>query len=206
MNEAPEPIVRMSGDELAAQWRRAFFKTIEGAQVREPLRAAALAGRLGEWTTYLTGAVVSSCESLGLRAAAKGHTLDLLPQSGQEYLGLDVTAFLPDGGRVWPYPVAVFELENSASDDRVGYSMWKVACVHTVLAVVVAYRKSWPEAFELEATLERWAPEEFGPGWAHASESAILLALGSRDEGEGFPWGYFKFRIFNRNTRRFEKL
>jgi hypothetical protein len=49
-----------------------------------------------------------------------------LPQAGKEYLGLDVTAF-PEGKEPrWPLPVAVFELENSPSDNRVAYSLWKV--------------------------------------------------------------------------------
>lgn len=197
-----------SGDSLGRMWHQAFFNVVEPAEIADPLRAAAIAGRLGEWTQYLTGAVVASCQAMGLRAAAKGNSLDLLAEARQEYLGLDVTAFLPasTSSPSWPYPVAVFELENSPRDDRVAYSLWKVSTVRAALGVVFAYRKSWDAAFDLVGSLARAVPEGFGPGWVQGSESEIVLALGSRSDNEAFPWGYFKFWSFNRNIRQFEKL
>lgn len=205
-----EPIERLPEEGLGLRWRTAFFQSIEAAEVADPLREAAAAGRLGRWTRHLTGAVVGSCEAMELCAAAKGHSLDLLAEARQEYLGLDVTAFLPAGAEMdsWPYPLAVFELENSRSDDRIAYSLWKVACVRSVLGVVFAYRRSWDEAFELVERLAKAVPDGFAPGhaWACASDSQIILAMGSRSEDEAFPWGYFKFWNFNRNIRQFEKL
>lgn len=203
-------LAHVPADELAQRWRTAFLRTIEPAEVASPLRENAVPGKLANWTSHLTGAVVASCEALGLRSAAKGHPLDLLAESRQEYMGLDVTAFLPNAAKMdsWSYPLAAFELENSPSDDRVAYSIWKVASVRSVLGVVFAYRNTWDEAAALVRTLAKAVPIGFAPGqhWAHRSESEIILVMGSRSDNEAFPWGYFKFWSFNRNTRLFEKL
>jgi len=196
------------GDSLGLRWRAAFFQIVESAEIADPLRESGVPGRLRDWTSNLTTAVVASCESLGLAAAGKGHGLDLLAESRQEYLGLDVTAFLPSAADMasWPYPLMAFELENSMRDDRIAYSIWKVASVRAKLGVVFAYRKTWDEANRLVGTLAKAVPGGFGPDWYEDSDSEIVLAAGSRSDNEQFPWGYFKFWAFNRNTRRFEKL
>src|SRR5258707_13435914 len=77
------------------------------------------------------------------KAAAKGNRSHLLPVSGEEYLALDVVAFEPAGDRRWRFPVAVFELENHRTDDRVAYSLWKVLCLRSALRVVFAFRRDW---------------------------------------------------------------
>jgi hypothetical protein len=106
---------------LFHQWQPAFLQHVQDPSTATPLKEAALSGQLAEWTACLTEAVVRSCEALGWRAAGKRHHLDLLPQAGQEYLGIDVTAF-PGGSSVrWPLPLAAFELENHPKDDRVAY-------------------------------------------------------------------------------------
>lgn len=126
---------------ILSDWVPSFFNALEPREVAEPLREAASTGGLGEWTRLLTAAVVASCAQLKWPAAAKGHRLALLPQPQQEYLGIDVMAFpaaLADGGPTWPFPLAVFELENQR--ERAAYSMWKVICVRAELRVVFAYR------------------------------------------------------------------
>ncbi|MBI1914949.1 MAG: hypothetical protein HYS12_09470 [Planctomycetes bacterium] len=131
---------------FASRWRDTFTAVLQTDDVATPLKQAALAERLTDWTKHLTSAVVQSCEALGWSAAAKGFTLDLLPQVGQEYLGIDVMAFeipLRCGVPCWLFPVAAFELENSRDDGRVAYSLWKVLCVRAGLRVVFAYRDDW---------------------------------------------------------------
>src|SRR5437899_1887450 len=102
--------------DLAARWVETFLGLVQQHEYAGPLKEAALQERLGDWTKQLTGVVVQSSRGLGWSAAAKGFALDLLPQVGEEYLGVDVMAFeVPHeaaGGR-WTFPVAVFELENS---------------------------------------------------------------------------------------------
>ena len=207
---AIEPITDLPEDGLVLRWRSSFLRIIEDAAVADPLRENAVPGKLTTWTAHLTSAVVASCDLLGLQAAAKGHGLDLLPQAGQEYLGLDVTAFLPAATEMpsWPYPLMAFELENSRSDCRIAYSLWKVASVRTALGVVFAYRKNWEEALALVDRLASAVPDAYAPGlgWTVQSDSQIILAMGSRSDNEAFPWGYFKFWSFDRNVRRFKKL
>jgi hypothetical protein len=173
------------------------------------LKEAALGGRLGDWTRQLTAVVVQSCQRLGWCSAAKGFSLDLLPQAGQEYLGIDVMAFeSPPAaeGRRWAFPLAAFELENSRDDDRVAYSLWKVLCLRCPLRVVFAYRDDWGQAREL---IHRLADEVVGAAPLNQRgelRGQTLVVTGSRGEGETFPWGYFKLWELNANLGRFEKI
>ena len=87
------------------------------------LKEASLAANLKEWTRLTTKAVVRCCESSGWEATARGHRLERLPELASEYLSLDAMAFPAnrnDSNSRWPFPLAVFELENSSRNDRVG--------------------------------------------------------------------------------------
>lgn len=201
------------------RWRDAFTTVLIRREVAEPLKEAALAQRLRDWTTLLTGVVVESCRSVGWVAAAKGFALECLPQVGQEYLGLDVMAFqdscsdppaAPDGTvpfqAPWRFPVAVFELENSRSDARVAYSLWKTLCVRAPLRAVFAYRPDWESGVQLVQHLGSEVVRAMSIDERSAVGGDTLIVLGSRGEGETFPHGYFKTWRLNTNTGRFDKL
>lgn len=191
---------------LAANWSRAFLDALQDRGAADALRAAAAAGRLLDWTRLLTAVVVRSCDALGWPAAAKGHALAHLPQSGQEFLGIDVMAFAPrdSADPRWALPLAVFELENQK--ERAGYSLWKVLCVRASVRVVFAYRNDWEQVRELVTTLR----DEVIRGLTVAERAALggelLLVTGSRGEGATFPYAYFKLWRLNANTADFEKL
>ena len=192
-----------------SEWVRAFSDALQPREVSEPLKAAALAGDLAAWTTLLTGVVVGSCQRLRWPAAAKGHKLDRLPRAGQEYLGIDVMAFPPDDGGQprprWPLPLAVYELENSPSDERVAYSLWKVTCVRAELRVVFAYRRDWERVKDLLQALKRDVLEEHSIKDRMNLGDETLIVTGSRGEGETFPYGYFKVWRLNPNIGSFER-
>ncbi|CAN5882814.1 hypothetical protein BH18ACI4_BH18ACI4_00710 [soil metagenome] len=80
----------MTKRSFANRWRTTFLETVQQHERAAPLKEAALEGKLGAWTKELTAIAVSTCESLGWRASAKGHSLELLPVIGSEYLGMDV--------------------------------------------------------------------------------------------------------------------
>lgn len=188
-------------------WRDAFMAILSMPSNSSGLRDAALNEDLKSWTALLTTTVVSTCKQLGLIAAAKGHRASFLPQTGEEFLGLDVMAFSKavnhEQCRTWQLPLAVFELENSTQNDRVGYSLWKVMCVRTPLRLVFAYRKSWELCTDLAKYLADTVAKQVIDDDYHG-ESVVVL--GSRAEGESFPWGYFKFYQLNRSLLRFEKF
>ncbi|NUM48338.1 MAG: hypothetical protein HUU38_26825, partial [Anaerolineales bacterium] len=136
-------------------WKTTFLTRLQTHENAEPLRIAALHGQLRDWTQALTGVVVATCQDMGWLAAAKGHPLPHLPEVREEYLTLDVTAFdpTPTQPQVWPFPIAIFELENSPNDARIAYSLWKVLCVRAALRVVFCYRRHSEQAAPLVRTL-----------------------------------------------------
>ena len=190
---------------LAEGWYTAFLETLQRHEASRPLKEAAAAGRLGDWTESLTGVVVDVCQQMGWQTAARWHRGNVLPIPRSEYLALDAMAF--DVGQVgnlpnWPFPVAVFELENSRQDDEVAYSLWKVLCVRAPLRVVFCYRRDVSAGSALV-----WHLEETVVGSLSIEERVnlvgeTLLIVGSRAEESTFPYGFFKDWILDQNTGR----
>jgi hypothetical protein len=182
------------------------MNNLASTKAGQALKESTLNHDLRVWTALLTDTVVASCETLGLSAAAKGNKASFFPQPGQEFLGLDVVAVAAttnESQPVWSLPTAVFELENSPRDERVAYSLWKVMCIRSQLRVVFAYRRSWELCFQLVRYLTESVAESL---YSPDMTGECILALGSRSEGEGFPWGYFKFFQLNKSLMRFEKF
>lgn len=194
--------------DFGSRWQTAFWQAVQQHRSATSLRDAALAGRLGDWTQALTGVVVAACETLSWQASAKWHPLDLLPmQPGgrSEYLALDVMAF-PASGQRWPFPVAVFELENSRDDNRIAYSLWKVLCVRAALRIVFCYRRSPAQGAPLVRFLQDEVVKTMPLAYRVALSGETLVVVGSRDESELFPYGFFRWWRFNTNTGNFELL
>ena len=188
---------------IAGEWYAKFMETIRDHESAPALRDAALKAKLGPWTQALTTIVVGTCERMGWKGAARGHLSSLLPVARQEYLGLDVVAFEPVGDGRWRFPVAVFELENSLADDRVAYSLWKVLCVRAKLRVVFCYRE--------DSTQRARLVRHLGGELAHAVKETdrpgiggeTLVIVGSRNESNTFPYGFFKDWMLDGNLGRF---
>ena len=190
---------------LTDRWRHRLFRILETGESGRPLKEAALAGKLGIWTTHLTGSVVGACGVMGWRAAARGHLGDVLPVARNEYLALDVIAF-SESKASWPLPVAIFELENSKHDDYVAYSLWKVLCVRTSLRVVFAYRRDVKAGVELVGRLTDRVIDGLSIDERQAIKGETSLIIGNRGVAETFPYGYFKAWTLDTNTGRFDHL
>ena len=187
------------------QWQSAFYETVNRYEIAEPLRDASLREDLRAWTTALTAVVVATCASVGWRASAKGHRADLLPVSRGEYLALDAMAFAGGESR-WRFPTAVFELENSATDDVVAYSLWKVLSVRADLRVVFCYRPSPQDGPTLVRLLKNDVVQAMGIAGRAALGGETLVVVGSRDNAATFPHGFFKWWKLDTNTGAFRVM
>ena len=192
----------MTKQSIDEQWRAAFLQTVQQHDRAQPLKEAALEGRLGAWTKELTAVTVATCQSLGWQASAKGHRLELLPVTGSEYLGIDVMAFA-HGKTRWRFPAAVIELENSQSDDRVAYSLWKVLCLRADLRIVFCYRRNVAKGSALMRSLREEAIEAIGVAGRMKLEGETLVVIGSYDSSSTFPYGFFKWLRLDNNTGTF---
>jgi hypothetical protein len=195
----------MTPENLTQNWRSHLFRTLERPEVGKPLQAVALAGKLASWTSELTSAVVETCSAMGWRAAAKGFPGQVLPVSRGEYLALDVVAFSDSSAR-WPFPIAIFELENSPVDDLVGYALWKVLCVRAAARFVFAYRRDGEAGVELIGHLTQSVIGGFSIADRLAIRGETMLIIGNRGVSETFPYGYFKAWALDTNTGRFERV
>lgn len=189
----------------ASVWYQRFMETVQCHNSSALLREAAIRGQLGRWTADLTSVVCATCESLGWKAAAKGNRSHLLPVSGEEYLALDVVAFEPAGDRRWRFPVAVIELENSRTNDRVAYSLWKVLCTRADLRIVFCYRRDSVEGTTLVRHLSEQVTTAMGIQERTQIGGEIMLVVGSRNESATFPYGFFKEWQFDKNLGRFAR-
>ena len=191
---------------LTDRWYAAFLDTLQRHEVSRPLREAAVAGRLGDWTQSLTSLVADVCDQMGWQTAAKWHPADLLPVQRNEYLSLDAVAFDVRPGITlprWPFPVAVFELENSRQDDKVAYSLWKLLCVRARLRVLFSYRRDVRAGSRLVQHLTQTVVGSLPIEQRTSVEGSTLLIVGSRAEESTFPYGFFKDWVLDKNTGRF---
>lgn len=188
--------------DLAQTWRNTFLQTLREEEFAQRLREAAIRERLGDWTKSLTTTVVTTCQQMGWQAAAKGHRLAALPVPNSEYLNLDVTALAVNENR-WRFPVAIFELENSPTDDRVAYSLWKVLCVRADLRVVFCYRRDRNAGAVLTKHLSDEVINAFDVSRRLQLEGETLLVIGSRDESATFPNNFFRWWLLEDNTATF---
>jgi hypothetical protein len=190
---------------LDERWRTAFLKTVQQHENAAALKEAALEGRLADWTSELTAVVVATCQTLGWHASAKNHRLDMLPIPGCEYLGMDVMAF-DKGEKRWRFPIAVIELENSRSDDRIAYSLWKVLCVRAQLRIVFCYRRSPNEGAVLIRLLRDKIIQAMGLAERMNLEGKTIIVVGSRADSATFPYGFFKWWRLENNTGTFTQV
>jgi hypothetical protein len=99
----------------------------------------------------------------------------------------------------------VCELENSASLDQVAYSLWKVLCVRCGLRTVFCYRPDAADGPAFVAALRDMA-DGMPPSERVDLEGETLVVLGSRNDSQTFPYGFFRMWELNSNTGRFERF
>lgn len=187
-------------------WYYRLRQVICRVEFAEPLRGAAQANHLGQWTRLLTRALVETCRDCGWTASAKEHPAEALPVPRQEYLGLDVIAFDSGsrGASRWRLPVAVFELENRDNLDIIAYSLWKVIVVRCGLRGVFCYRRQPGELPELVSCLGQVVEESLGASGGDATP--LLLVVGTRSKAGMFPDGFFQPYLWDMQRRRFRSL
>ena len=190
----------------ARVWSRSLYTALNGNRMTTAtLRQAALGGDLTQWTQTLTGLVAQSLRGIELEVAARGNRCESLPVRREEYLALDVTAFR-DTANGWRFPVAVFELENSARDDVVAYSLWKVLCVREALRVVFCYRSARADASRLIGSLSTSGVGAMALAGRERLIGDTLVFVGSRSESSTFPYGFFRAWRLNSNVGGFESF
>jgi len=186
----------------AESWKATFWQTVQQPDFAGTLKQASLDGNLAAWTSMLTNVVVYVCQQLGCHAAGKGHRSSLLPINNHEYLSLDVLAF--DGATPgWHFPVAAFELENSATDTRVEYSLWKVLSVRVPLRVVFCYRRTADEAPGLMRKLDQAVINPIGIEQRMAIVGEVFVVMGCRAEASVFPYDFFRWWQLDKNRGGF---
>lgn len=174
------------------------FRTLllSDRQLAANLREAAQGQILRPWTELLTAVVARACQNLGWDVAAKNVGRPELPYPRFEYLGIDVTAFVP--GNEWRPSVAAFELENAHAFDKVAYSLWKVASVKTRLAGLFCFRRS-PDEIPVFVS-------QLGSDVVHRLPdltNELVLIAGTRSSADTFPDGYFRVFDWDRRAKRF---
>lgn len=189
--------------DLARRWLKVFMDSVQTHEAATELREASEKGKLAAWTRAMTRIVVGTFDALDWTGAAKSHRSELLPVARQEYLALDAVAFDGRGDRTWRFPVAVFELENSAQDDYVAYALWKVRCVRARLRVVICYRKTEKQRRDLVQHFNRQVVRSMGIEERQRVLAETLIVIGCRARADAFPYGFFKNWHLDTNIGRF---
>ncbi|MEM3088587.1 MAG: hypothetical protein QXP20_05690 [Candidatus Bathyarchaeia archaeon] len=187
-------------------WYNIFRKMLCSREYAEPLRDAAITGRLSQWTKVLTKVVIEANKNFGWEGVAKEKACDFLPIKRQEYLGLDIIVFEGQKsrrGNQWQLPVAVFELENREDIKFVEYSLWKVCVVRSFLKGVFCYRK---QSGKIPDLLQKLTVSVMSEPQIVETKESLLLVIGTRAKAETFPDGFFHPYYWDFEWRRFRNL
>lgn len=192
-------------EEISAHWRTSFFTLLESDPRAPRLKDASLKAELDTWTKLLTGIVADSCTTLGWTVAAKGHRCKTLPVSRSEYLSLDVMAF-PAERTGWKFPIAIFELENSADPNVVSYALWKLLCVRASLRTLFCYRPTPEEGSELVRRLHSTVIQPIPVEERVKVDGSLILCVGNRHHAGTFPYDFFRWWEFDKHTGTFTRM
>lgn len=188
-------------------WRGTFLETVKKDSHREFLCEAAATERLKPWTKALTAAMVDMCQTMGWDVAARAHRCTTQPIDASEYLNLDVMALpLPtDPAKpAWRFPIAIFELENQLSEERIAYSMWKLLNVRARHRAVFCYRPEADQAGALASAIKKSVIDVLSVKERLALDGDQWLVVGNRGANEVFPYGYFKWFLLDKNSGQFQ--
>jgi hypothetical protein len=177
-------------DRIPTEWRKAFMETALLDSHSVALKDAALSRNKREWTEALTFVAVEACRRMGWLAAAKGNRLAIMPESRNEYLGIDVMAFASDEKK-WKFPLVAIELENSVKEERVAYSLWKVLSIRAGLRVVFCYRPEPEDAPGLIRHLKENVVSAIDLDDMIKLDGETVVVAGYRNNAETFPYGFF---------------
>ena len=97
-------------------------------------------------------------------------------------------------------------LENVAKKERIEYSLWKVMLLRTRLRVVFAYRSDWDQANGLVYSIGQGFIDRMTIDERAEIPGETVIVIGSRGEGETFPFGYFKYWRLDTNAAKFVKV
>ena len=111
-----------------------------------------------------------------------------------------------EGPKRWLFPTVVMELENSQQADKIAYSLWKVLCVRADLRFVFCYRKETSAAPALIQHLRQEVIDAMGLIRRVNLEGRTFVVVGSRNDAETFPFGFFRWWELNPQTGRFESF
>lgn len=192
-------------NDIPSQWKFSFFTLLESDIRASQLKDASLNADLDTWTKLLTGIVVDSCHSLGWTTAAKGYKCKTLPVSRSEYLSLDVMAF-PAGTKGWQFPIAIFELENHTDPNIVSYALWKLLSVRASLRILFCYRPTPEEGSELVRRLHQAVIEPIPVEERVKVDGSLILCVGNRHHAGTFPYDFFRWWQFDKNTGKFTRM
>lgn len=192
-------------DTAGIQFRKAFHSQLGVVKDGKRLKEAALTRDMGGWTMALTNLIAACCGELGWRCCARWNPADVLPQVQKEYFTLDVTAF-ESGRSGWQFPIATMELENMASKRKIAYCLWKLLAVTSNFRCLFCYRERDEQRDDLLDYLRAELVDSLLTGERERIQGDTYLCIGTRDDADYFPHGFFRWWRLNLNTSRFEVL
>jgi hypothetical protein len=192
-------------DELLIRWKTSFFKLLESDLRANQLKEASIEENLDTWTKLLTGIVTDNCRAIGWTTAALGHKCNTLPVSRSEYLSLDIMAFNKGRAR-WQFPIAVFELENKRDPNYISYALWKLLCVRASLRVLFCYRPTPKEGSDLVSLLNQEVIQPIPVEERVKVDGSLILCVGNRHHAGTFPYDFFRWWEFDKDTGTFTRM
>lgn len=190
---------------IGYHFRDVFSDRIGVAEEGLLLKQAAINRDMASWTEAMTNLVVDCCNYIGWQCCARWNPNQALPRVQKEYFTLDVSAF--DGNRSgWQFPVATLELENMSSRKKIAYCLWKLLAVISQFRCLICYCELGEERNALLKYLKENVIDDLTVQERNQIFGETFICIGTRDDADFFPNGFFRWWNLNLNTTRFEVI
>jgi hypothetical protein len=185
-------------------WLFHFTKAIDELYEKRPKKAD---WTVSSWTNFL-GEVLDEVASK-INCYVVRRRPDNQDESG-EYLNIDglfidndAYALVPDGHDPLVLPSVAVELENSYSQDKIAYCLWKIMCIRTPIKVLICYQNNAEDVTRLKDHLKNVILKG---NLIKGAEADVIVIIGDESiSDENIEWKDY-YSVFEWQNDRFASI
>jgi hypothetical protein len=157
------------------------------------------------WTTFLGDvldevALKSNDYVVRRRSNNKEESGEYLNIDGLYFDNNEYDDFVPEGHDPRVLPSAAVELENSYSQDKIAYCLWKLMCIKTPIRILICYQNKAENIVSLKDHLENVMLKG---NLTKENKADVIVIMGDESISDEKPWKDY-YSVFEWQDDRFK--
>lgn len=159
------------------------------------------------WTTFLGNvldkvALKSNYYVVRRRPANQEESGEYLNIDGLFFDNNDYNDSIPEGHDPRVLPRAAIELENSYSQDKIAYCLWKLMCIRTPIKILICYQSNTENLANLKDHLEKVMLKG---NLTKENKADVIVIIGDESISDEKPWQDY-YSVFEWQDNRFTRM